>query len=88
MSHLDQHAPYVITVEGHVDETLVDRFGPVNIASVVEDGDRIVSTLSGIVTDQAGVVGLIRHLHGLGIVLLSIERVVRPLKGGNLVTSA
>jgi hypothetical protein len=79
MSHLDQHAQYVIKIEGCVDGTLVDWFGPVDIASVLEDGDRTVSTLSGIVTDQAGLVGLIRHLHGLGIVLLSVERVaLRP----------
>ena len=74
MSHLDQPAAYGITVEGCVDETLVGG-GPVAIPSVVEDGDGAVTVLSGIVTDQAGLVGLIRHLHGLGIVLLSIERV-------------
>jgi hypothetical protein len=27
-----------------------------------------------LVTDQAGIVGVIRHLHGLGIVLLAVER--------------
>jgi hypothetical protein len=41
------------------------------------EGDRLTTTLSGIVTDQAGLLGLIRHLHGLGIVLLSVERIAR-----------
>jgi hypothetical protein len=37
-----------------------------------------VTTFSHIVMDQAGLVGLIRHLHGLGVVLLS----VREVRGG------
>lgn len=75
MAHLDQRADYVIKIEGCVDGNLADWFGPLHIASAVADDGRIVTTLSGVVTDQAGLVGLIRHLHGMGIVLLSFERV-------------
>ncbi len=75
MPHLDQKAQYIVKTEGCIDAPLVDWFGPVEITSVVSDGGEAVTTLSGIVTDQAGLVGLIRHLHGLGLVLLSIERV-------------
>ncbi len=75
MPHLDQQARYVIQTAGGVDASLVDWFGPVEIASAVQEDGEAVTTLSDIVTDQAGLVGLIRHLHGLGLVLLSIERV-------------
>ncbi len=75
MPHLDQKARYVIQTEGDVDASLVDWFGPVEIASVEREGGEAITTLSGIVADQAGLVGLIRHLHGLGLVLISIERV-------------
>ncbi len=75
MPHLDQKAGYVIKTEGDVDASLVDWFGPVEIASVEQASGEPVTMLSGIVADQAGVVGLIRHLHGLGLVLLSIERI-------------
>ncbi len=75
MPHLDQKAHYVIKTEGDVDSSLVDWFGPVEIASGMQETGETVTTLSGIVADQAGLVGLIRHLHGLGLVLLSIERV-------------
>ncbi len=75
MPHLDQKAQYVIKTEGDVDSSLVDWFGPVEIAIGAQETGETVTTLSGIVADQAGVVGLIRHLHGLGLVLLSIERV-------------
>lgn len=34
-----------------------------------------VTTFSNVIMDQAGLVGLIRRLHGLGIVLLSIRQV-------------
>jgi hypothetical protein len=73
-AHIDQHARYTITIEGHIDASLADCFGPLDVASVAQDGDRTISTLSSLVTDQAGLVGLIRHLHGLGVVLLSVER--------------
>ncbi len=75
MPRLDQKTRYVIMTAGDVDATLVDWFGPIEIASVLQEGGEAVTMLSGIVTDQAGLVGLIRHLHGLGLVLLSIERV-------------
>jgi hypothetical protein len=65
----------VIKIEGGVDRTLLDSVGSLDLASVVEDSGRMVTTLSGLVIDQSGLVGLIRHLHGLGLVLLSIERV-------------
>ena len=73
MAHLDQTADYEIRVAGYVDHTVVDWFGPMQIEDG-GDGTTCVTALTHIVTDQAGIVGLIRHLHGLGIVLLSIER--------------
>ncbi len=66
---------YVIKIAGCVDKGLVDWFGPVTLARAVEDGEQVVTTLSCVVADQAALVGLIRHLHGLGIELLSVQRV-------------
>ncbi len=65
---------YVIQIEGGIDQNLADWFGPVTLSSAVGDDGRMVTTLSGLATDQAGLVGLIRHLHGLGIVLLAFKR--------------
>ena len=39
-----------------------------------DGSDQPTTTLSGDVADQAALVGLVRHLHGLGIVLLSVEQ--------------
>jgi hypothetical protein len=33
-----------------------------------------VTTFSNVIMDQAGLVGLIRRLHGLGVVLLSVRQ--------------
>ncbi len=81
MPHLDQKAQYVIKTAGCIDAPLIDWFGPIEIASVVETSGEALTTLSGIVADQAGLVGLVRHLHGLGLVILSIERVPFAEKG-------
>jgi hypothetical protein len=73
MPNVDRPASYIIRIQGHIDASLVDC-GPVEIRSAVADGAPAVTRLSGIVTDQAGLLGLMRHLHGLGIVVLSVER--------------
>lgn len=74
MSHLDERTRYTITVEGTVDPSLADWCGPLTMATAQQPEGVTVTTLSGITADQAGVVGIIRHLHGLGIVLLTVER--------------
>jgi hypothetical protein len=74
MSHLDQQTRYTITVEGPIDPALVDWCGPfTKVQEQMPDGGSITH-LAGIATDQAGLVGIIRHLHGLGVVLLCVER--------------
>ncbi len=74
MSHSSQVAHYTIRIEGAVDDTLADWFGPMAIECCTDAHGRIVTTLSGDMVDQAALVGLVRHLHGLGITLLSVER--------------
>jgi len=78
MSHLDERTRYTITVEGPIDPSLADWCGPLTIATAPGPDEGTVTTLSGINADQAGLVGIIRHLHGLGIVLLTVERCAPP----------
>jgi hypothetical protein len=78
MSHLDQTTRYAITVEGTLDgavsATLADWCGPLTLTPAQSAAGAPITILSGIVADQAALVGLVRRLHGLGIVLLYIER--------------
>ncbi|GIV70364.1 hypothetical protein [Caldilinea sp.] len=61
---------YSIVVRGQVDEEFVAAYCPA-ATKMTWDGD--ATRLSNIHTDQAGIVGLVRHLHSLGYVVLSLE---------------
>lgn len=61
---------YSIVVRGQVDEEFVVAYCPA-ATKMTWDGD--ATRLSNIHTDQAGIVGLVRHLHSLGYVVLSLE---------------
>jgi hypothetical protein len=78
MSHLDETTRYAITVEGslgaEIGLTLADWCGPLTLTPAQSHGGAPITILSGIVADQAALVGLVRRLHGLGIVLLYVER--------------
>ena len=62
---------YQIEVEGRVDQGDVNATSPRQVT--VRRTDEI-ATLLTVRTDQAGLIGLLRHLHGRGEVLLSVAR--------------
>ena len=66
---------YEIMVRGEIDVAWISGFGEGNVQTEMIAGGGHQTTLSRIVTDQAGLVGLIRRLHGLGVVLVSIRQV-------------
>lgn len=66
---------YEIRIRGEPDDSLRDLFGEADVRSSLSTDDQQVITVSDIVIDQAGLVGLIRRLHGRGIVLLSIRQI-------------
>ncbi len=62
---------YHIEVRGQVDENTFNAMSPLQMTVVRED---TAATLFTICADQSGLIGLIRHLHGRGFVLLSVYR--------------
>jgi hypothetical protein len=62
---------YHIRVRGQVDERDVNAMGPLQPTLVRVD---TAATLLRVRADQAGLIGLLRHLHGRGVVLLSVTR--------------
>lgn len=66
---------YEIRVYGQLDNAWLDWLGKVDTHTETLADDSQVTTFSNVVMDQASLVGLIRRLHGLGIVLLSIQQV-------------
>lgn len=70
---LNSQNRYEIKIAGHADDSWREWFGDAQI-KVASLNDHIqVTTFTNLVMDQAGLVGLIRRLHGLGIVLLSVR---------------
>ncbi len=72
--NLNSQNKYEIKICGQLENTWLPWFGQANaLIQIVADGE--VTTFSNIVMDQAGLVGLIRRLHGHGIILMSIQLV-------------
>ena len=61
---------YHIQLRGQVNEEEINEMSPLLL--VREAGDTAVTQLS-VATDQSGLIGLMRHLHGLGYVFLSVS---------------
>jgi len=62
---------YLIQIHGLVNETEINAMSPLQMA--VEQIESTATLLSA-ETDQSGLIGLMRHLHGLGYVFLSVTR--------------
>ncbi len=61
---------YHIQLQGQVDAGEVNAMGPLQVT--LERAEP-VATLFSVSTDQSGLIGLLRHLHGLGLILLSVS---------------
>jgi hypothetical protein len=69
---LDQPATYQIKVPGELDEGWSDWAGKMTIAVERQGGQPPVTTLTGVVADQAALQGLLRRLYSLGLPLVSV----------------
>ena len=61
---------YYIEVKGQVDENAFNATSPVEVAVVQAKPS---ATLFTVCADQSGLIGLVRHLHRQGLVLLSVH---------------
>lgn len=73
------HEPciYQIEVRGQVDESDLNAMSPLQTTVVRADTNEErpnAATQLTVHADQSGLIGLIRHLHGRGLVLLSLTR--------------
>ena len=66
---------YQITIEGKIDPSWSDWLGGMQLVSQKEANDMFVTTLSGVLVDQAALRGLLNRLWDLNLVLRSIEQV-------------
>ena len=61
---------YHIQIRGQVDEDEINGMSPLLL---VREGGNTAVTQFFVHTDQSGLIGLLRHLHGLGFVFLSVN---------------
>jgi len=71
--NLDQPATYRIKVPGRFDENLSDWVEGMTITAEWEDDGPSVTTLVGVVADQAALQGLLRRLYTLGLPLVEVK---------------
>lgn len=70
---LNSQNRYEIRIYGYADDSWRNWFGQADACSEKLADHTLVTTFSNVVMDQAGLVGLIRRLHGVGIVICSIR---------------
>lgn len=76
----DLKTHYQIEVRGRVDAEWLQRFDI--SAEIIADKTRQMedNTVLDVHTDQSGIVGLVRRLHGLGITILQFQMIKRKEK--------
>ena len=79
----DTSRAYQITVEGKINASWSDWLGGMQLLSRKEVDGMIVTTLSGVLTDQAALRGLLNRLWDLNLVLRSV-RLVDPVTISNM----
>ena len=72
---LNTQNKYEIKIYGQLDNSWLGWFGEAKAHAEILANHSQVTTFSDVVMDQAGLVGLIRRLHSIGIVLISIRQV-------------
>jgi hypothetical protein len=73
----DPATHYRIEIEGRVDAEWLQDFDSSVEISAVETGQMDEITVLNVHTDQTGIVGLVRRLHGLGMTILQLEIITR-----------
>jgi hypothetical protein len=64
---------YHIALQGQILIDELNAMSPVQMTPVVENQHCTAFTIC---TDQSGMLGLLRHLHNLGIVIVSCEKII------------
>lgn len=68
---LDRPVVYCIKVPGELDEHWLDCAADISLSSDGGEGVYMVTTLTG-TFDQAGLIGFLRRLYGMGLPLISV----------------
>jgi hypothetical protein len=73
-------AVFSIRINGRLSESWLEYFGAQSLSVEVDEAGLSTTTLISEPVDQAALVGMINHLNGLGLPVVSIECVQTPVK--------
>lgn len=71
---LDQPAYYCITVLGHLDKELTYRLSDLELRELQTEQGQECCMLSGMMGDQAALIGVLVQLYNRGLCLVALER--------------
>jgi hypothetical protein len=77
-SNFSTPATYSIHVEGSLDVSWSERLAGMNIKKIKRKNRPPMTTLSGRLTDQAELLGVLNALYNLGKSLMAVERLDPP----------
>jgi hypothetical protein len=69
---MNEPALYQIQVQGRLPDTWHEMFG--GLRAQIEGEGQVITTLTGCLSDQAALNGILQALYGLGLALLSVRR--------------
>jgi hypothetical protein len=70
----DEGAKYRIRVQGRLDAAWAARLGDMTLAVDDRGGETVVTDVTGWITDQAALMGVLQQFYAMGVMLLSVER--------------
>jgi hypothetical protein len=70
----DNPATYRISVQGRIDPTLSDLLGGMQIYPIIVDEDPPVTTIEGVLIDQAALAGVLNTLYELHLTVIMVQR--------------
>jgi hypothetical protein len=77
---LDRPGTYEIKVPGRLDESWSEWFEGMTITVEGSADCPTITTMTGVVTDEAALLGLLDRLYSLGLRLLSVRRIEPSLE--------
>jgi len=73
----DGPSEFRILVQGRLGERWRDRVGGLRISISADEGGEPQTELTGLLRDQAALMGVLQHLYARGVPIVSVERVKR-----------
>jgi hypothetical protein len=70
----DERASYQILVQGRLESSWAARLGDMALTVHEREGQPTVTELTGWISDQAALMGVLGQLYALGVTVVSVER--------------